>query len=90
MALLTTLLSLCARYYILRIVSVLLMVSVLKVCTSFVPLTDYNTKMGWDGGLFLTLVAFNYVVANEVPKVNSLVLLLLLLRTSYAPCRSRT
>ena len=26
-------------------------------------------QMGWDGGLFLTLVAFQYIVAAEVPKV---------------------
>ena len=26
--------------------------------------------MGWDGGLFLTLVAFQYIVAAEVPKVS--------------------
>ena len=26
-------------------------------------------QMGWDGGLFLTLVAFQYIVAEEVPKV---------------------
>ena len=28
-------------------------------------------QMGWDGGLFLTLVAFQFIVAAEVPKVYS-------------------
>ena len=46
-----------------------LMVSMLKMATSFVPLIDYNTKMSWDGSLFLTLVAFSFVIAQEVPKV---------------------
>ena len=39
----------CTRdptYYIFRIVGVLLMVAVLKLCTSLVPLADYNTKVG--------------------------------------------
>lgn len=63
----------CSRdpyYYIYRIVVLQLMVSILKMATSLIPLEDYNTKMGWDGSLFLTLVAFNFVIAQEVPKVS--------------------
>jgi hypothetical protein len=63
----------CSRdphYYIYRIVLMQLMVSILKMMTSLIPLEDYNTKMGWDGSLFLTLVAFSFVIAQEVPKVS--------------------
>ncbi len=53
-----------------KIAFVLMMVSGLKLCTSLIPFTDYNSKMQWDGGLFLALVSFNYIVAGEVPKAS--------------------
>ena len=48
----------CTRdptYYVFRIVGVMLMVSVLKLCTSLVPLVDYNTKVGFSQGNCFTV-----------------------------------
>jgi len=70
-------------FYIYKIIAPIILITFLSFCNVFIRPKEIEAKLNLTVGSLLSLIAFNFVFGEDIPKLNSLTVLDQIILTSY-------